>query len=303
MVDYELDEIVDTYDELLRDYPNAVFTEEEEESQIDMFAEPKEEIKEKSRDEKFKDKLKGIQEETVKEEIEKSVKWTKKKIFDNDHNTTYEYSNGTDTFIVHKDKKELSTSVVKPDGKNVRIVKTTWRDLTSAIIKSKGTPKEEVKVEKIENNDSNLIEEINTELEILNDLLDDAKEDGEKDLVLELEDRIEFLEELKEDSEVESFEKGGSIDDFSKIIIIFNDKYDFTRLDFYGISKDNSKKHIGWSDSKLYLPSTKVLNLQRINLISEYDNSENFKKVVSLIKSNFKKETSKTELRINNSSY
>lgn len=395
--DYVFDDsehLNDLYNSVLE--KGAVFTEEEEEQQFDLFQE-KEMPKEKNRTEKFKEKLKDIREEEIQEEIEKG----------------------------------------------------------------KGAKSEKPK----ETDETTLVKEINAELEILNDLLDDAKDEKNKELISELEDRIEFLEDLKEETEpsepskpnesiepiqkdinisetileqlggnkflvmtgaknlVKSdkekwlsfrigrnkskanlvkiqllstdtykvtfgrvhgmnyrdldvfiniygdqlrdiftdytglytkLEKGGltpiehrieadkwakeisnptelskgmnvteidekqshhyrlselrdkageSISKFSEIIIIFNNKYTPIRLDFYGGSDGKPTEQIGWSDSKLYLKGTNVLNLQSVHLVPKYDNSENYNKIVSLIKRDMRDKAGKTELIIDNPRY
>jgi DNA-dependent RNA polymerase auxiliary subunit epsilon len=245
---------------------------------VDVLIAPKEETKE-------------VPAETPKKE--EPIKWSKKEIFDD----VFEYSNGTYTFLVHRDGKELSTSVVTPDGKNIRIIKNTWKDLTATLVKSDGKPREEPKVEEID--EIKLVDEVNTELSFLNELLEDAKEDKNKELISELEDRIEFLEELRDDAL--PYEKGGSLKGFKKIIVNFNTDYTPARLYFKGYSKNNATQSIGWATSELYLPSVNVLNLQEIKLNSEYDNPEDMKRIIAAIKRDLEKKTGKTTLMIKNS--
>jgi hypothetical protein len=156
---------------------------------------------------------------------------------------------------------------------------------------------EDAKVEELDEN--KLVQEINSELSMLNELLDDAKEDSNKELISELEDRIEFLEELRDDAL--PYENGGVLKDFSKIMVNFNTNYTPVRLDFYASSITKPLHRIGGANSELYLDSTKVLNLKEIILDSEYNNPKDMEVIVSLIKRDLEKETGKTQLMIKNS--
>ena len=156
---------------------------------------------------------------------------------------------------------------------------------------------EDAKVEELDEN--KLVQEINSELSMLNELLDDAKEDSNKELISELEDRIEFLEELRDDAL--PYENGGVLKDFNKIMVNFNTNYTPVRLDFYASSITKPLHRIGGANSELYLDSTKVLNLKEIILDSEYNNPKDMEVIVSLIKRDLEKETGKTQLMIKNS--
>jgi len=65
-------------------------------------------------------------------------KFKKKEVFED----TFEFTDDKlyHTFLVHKKGKNLSTSVTKPNGQNVRIIKGSWKDLEKSIRDSKGTP-------------------------------------------------------------------------------------------------------------------------------------------------------------------
>jgi len=313
------------YDEALE--RGAVFTEEAEMQQYDMFTE----APAKPKDER---------------------KFTKKEIFEN----TFEYSDGKNTFLVHKDGKELSTSVTKPNGENVRIIKHTWKELKEAIIKSKGSPREEPKPKEIVyvsflNKDkgfkedkkyfesyadaeawarsklekfshdfihyddnpealelqdsiegtSILLQEIDSELEVLNDLLEDAKEEKNKGLISELKDRIDFLEELRED-EREGFtlKNGGEIADVSKINIIFNNNYLYPKVYFFIEGKNGKNIEIGYSYQETYSKDINTLTLHKFIIEPKYNTPANFKKIVELIKEGMNSNTGKTKLIINN---
>ena len=153
--------------------------------------------------------------------------------------------------------------------------------------------------EKNSSNEIELVNEINSELSMLNELLDDAKEDSNKELISELEDRIEFLEELRDDAL--PFENGGLLKDFKKIIVKFNDNYTPVRLDFYVSQNSKDLIRIGGATSSVYLDSSKVLNLQEINLDNEYNNPKDMELIISAIKKNLRKETGKTQLMIKKS--
>lgn len=156
---------------------------------------------------------------------------------------------------------------------------------------------EDAKVEELDEN--KLVQEINSELSMLNELLDDAKEDSNKELISELEDRIEFLEELRDDAL--PFENGGLLKDYKKIIVKFNDNYTPVRLDFYVSQNSKDLIRIGGATSSVYLDSSKVLNLQEINLDNEYNNPKDMELIISAIKKNLRKETGKTQLMIKKS--
>ena len=156
---------------------------------------------------------------------------------------------------------------------------------------------EDAKVEELDEN--KLVQGINSELLMLNELLDDTKKDSDKELVSELEDRIEFLEELRDDAL--PFENGGLLKDFKKIIVKFNDNYTPVRLDFYVSQNSKDLIRIGGATSSVYLDSSKVLNLQEINLDNEYNNPKDMELIISAIKKNLRKETGKTQLMIKKS--
>jgi hypothetical protein len=155
-------------------------------------------------------------------------------------------------------------------------------------------PKVEEEIDEAE-----LLAEIREELSFLSELLEDAKEDKEKELISELEDRIEFLEELRNDAL--PFKNGGKLKEFNKIIVNFDLNYTPARLYFNGYSKNNNSTRIGWATSEVYFKSANVLNLQNIKLVSEYDNPENMKRIIALIKKDLEKKTGKNTLMIKNS--
>ena len=97
------------------------------------------------------------------------------------------------------------------------------------------------------------------------------------------------------------FENGGLLKDFKKIIVKFNDNYTPVRLDFYVSQNSKDLIRIGGATSSVYLDSSKVLNLQEINLDNEYNNPKDMELIISAIKQNLRKETGKTQLMIKKS--
>jgi hypothetical protein len=151
----------------------------------------------------------------------------------------------------------------------------------------------------IENEQPDLNSEIDTEVNILSELLKMAKVSNEKELVLELDERIAFLRGLGS----MTMRKGGSIGEFSKIICTFGDTNNSYSLDIDGVSPNGSITHIGYANGILYLEDTKVLNLQEIVLHDNYNDSKSEKEIIDLIKKEMIKATSKTKLIVNKSKH
>jgi GNAT superfamily N-acetyltransferase len=146
-----------------------------------------------------------------------------------------------------------------------------------------------------------LLQEIDSELEVLNDLLEVAKEEKNKGLISELKDRIDFLEELRDD-EKEGFtlKNGGEIADISKINIIFNNNYLYPKVYFFIEGKNGKNIEIGYSYQETYSKDINTLTLHKFIIEPKYNTPANFKKIVELIKEGMNSNTGKTKLIINN---
>jgi hypothetical protein len=357
--DYNVEDLDKLYYKVLED--GAVFTEEAEEQQFDMFAEvpaetpKKEEPKEEAKEVLYIDYLnkdKGHkQDRKYFDSYKAAEKWAKKEFekFDADmiHYSTLEEKAkadeldslmnvtaastekeietprelGTALKRIFKDKYGVTISpryiktVRGLDGSPYEVSTYRSGDIIPNEIRKKaveltyGKPIEETGVKDInnisygnstsnrvsmtgkawkqwlkdiENEQPDLNSEIDTEVNILSELLKMAKVSNEKELVLELDERIAFLRGLGS----MTMRKGGSIGEFSKIICTFGDTNNSYSLDIDGVSPNGSITHIGYANGILYLEDTKVLNLQEIVLHDNYNDSKSEKEIIDLIKKN-----------------
>ena len=156
----------------------------------------------------------------------------------------------------------------------------------------------EPKSESNDINEAELLKELKEEISFLNELLQDAKEEEDKATVKEMESRIDFLSELQEG--VTPYQKGGGINKFTKIIVKFNTQYNPMDLTFYGLHAHKPAEYLGKAETKIYLPSSNVLNLSNFKLESNYNTPEMRNKLINIVKNKNKEQTGKSVLMINN---
>lgn len=161
-----------------------------------------------------------------------------------------------------------------------------------------------LKIEKAERYDKggdvsqpqNLADEVRAQKAALNDMMSEAKRDGNRLRVYEIGEEMECLQDI----ETDYYEQGGATCKANDLKVVFDTKRDFPTITFF---EKNGKSDIlvGSAQSDVYFDDRNVLNLHRFEIVPQFNNAETCSRVISLIKEQLKEKTGKTKVLINKS--
>jgi len=258
------DHLPKLYDKLLE--RGAVFTEEAEAQQYDMFEDVKENPKEEP---------KQAEEVVYIEYLNKDKGHKKDMKFFNSYSEAEKWA-----------KKELGSFNPDMIHYSTKEEKEKIEEFDATMAYSESLKDKE-----------DLANEVELQIEFLEELLHDIKGSKDENLTEEIELQLEFLRDIKE----ENYKSGGIIKESDEIIVIFDDNIYPQHMEiFKKYQKGNIEKidRIGYANVDIYLEDMNTLYISELNIFG--DNKESDIKAVSkAIEDKVVKETRKTRIKIN----